>query len=265
MFEAVDLVQDGESQETAYLRRQWEEKQTVLNHFESQLEELRRKQRSLIRALSNGFNGNIKAVISHMSAVTRALEDIESLESQVRGHSTDVKEKRRLYLSALNDDDHRVLVEAQGLLNQAKERLEDIDPTEVNGIQTELGIIRLSKTRVALLQKTISGRAHEMEELAASTEGLTEAVDNDDTQELSSEVGDSTDGKGKKKKTGGAGKKSVQRSRGTSVQDRGTRVEIANAQLEIYRQDHAWEENPLPESFDITGGCLIHNDNKLLT
>ena len=94
-----------------------------------------------------------------------------------------------------------------------------------------------------------------MEELAASMEGLTEAVDNDDTSELSSEVGDSTDGKGKKTKTGGTGKKTVQ----------GTRVEIANTQLEIHQQGHAWEENPVPESFDITGGCLIHNDNKLLT
>ena len=213
------LAADGESSPTAGHRCEWEKQRAVVGHFEQQLEVLKSKQRSLVHTLSNGLNGDLKATIAHVSAITRALQDIEALEARVRDRSRHANARRWDYLMSRNSDDERVLAEALGTLMAAKDRLEEIDPTEINGIQTEQATIRLTKERVAVLQNAIAARAQELVELAALAKLCQTGLDNKDEfdPEGSCEPseGVETGQKGKKKANNGKRKKLGKKSPGT--------------------------------------------------
>jgi hypothetical protein len=136
-------------------------------HYEQQLKDLKSMQQSLFCALSKGFNGDLKLTVAHVTAITRASQDIERIQPGIRDLSNHTKAKRCDYLTSLNEDDQRVLIEAEEQLKGAQERLASIDPNEIGGIQTEQALIRLSKKRIDLLQKEIEARAHEVNELAS--------------------------------------------------------------------------------------------------
>jgi hypothetical protein len=104
-----------------------------------------------------------------MAGIIQSCKDIETLESRIRNHSNHAKVKRWDYLASRNEDDQLVLIEAQETLKGAQERLADIDPVDTRGIQTEQGIIRISKERIALLLKDITTHSQEMEKLTAVT------------------------------------------------------------------------------------------------
>jgi len=216
------LAADGESSLTAGHRCEWEKQRAVVGHFEQQLKVLKSKQRTLVHTLSNGLDGDVKATIAHVSAITRALQDIETLEARVRDRSLHANARRWDYLMSRNSDDERVLAEAQGTLMAAKGRLEEIDPTEINGIRTEQAMIRLSKERVALLQNAIAARAQEMEELAALAKLCQTGLDNKDEFDPEgscepSEGGVGTGQKGKKKTNNGKRKRLGKKSPGTEA------------------------------------------------
>ena len=158
---------DSDVAPTNLRRLEWENQRAVVVHYEQQVNELKSKQRSLFRSLSKGFNGDIKRTVVHVTAITRAGQDIETVERRIRDHSNHMKAKRYDYLASLIEDDQRVLIEAQEKHKGAQERLANIDPLEISGIQTEQGLIRLCKERIDLLQRDIETRAHEMNELAA--------------------------------------------------------------------------------------------------
>ena len=139
--------------------------------------------------------------MAHVTAITRASKDIKTVETRIRDLSNHAKAKRCDYLASLTEDDQRVLSEALDAQRGAQERLATIDPKEIVGIQTEQGLIRVSKERISLLQKAIASRAHEMNELAAVAHRLRE--------EGSESV---SDGTVVTKRSGQKGKKKVQES-----------------------------------------------------
>lgn len=164
---------DSESPQTNFRCREWENQTAVVTHYGLQLKELKEKQRSLFRSLSTGFNGNLKRTVANVTAITQACKDIETVETRIRDLSNHAKAKRCDYLASLTEDDQRVLSDsALDAQRGAQERLATIDPMEIAGIQTEQGLIRVSKERISLLQKAIAGRAHEMNELAGVAQRL---------------------------------------------------------------------------------------------
>jgi hypothetical protein len=165
---------NSESPQTNRRRQEWENQRAVVGHYEQQLQELKSKQQSLFRSLSRGFNGNIKHTVAHVTAITQACQDIETVEHLIRDQSNHTKAKRYDYLASLIEDDERVLIQAQEEHRGAYHRLANINPLEIKGIQTEQALIRLSNERINLLQKDIETRAHEMNELAAAAQRFRE-------------------------------------------------------------------------------------------
>ena len=88
-------------------------------------------------------------------------------EGRIEERSSHAKAIRWEYLTSCNEDDQRVMIEAQEVLAGALERLGNADPLETHAIQSEQATIRLSKERITLLRNNIEVRAHEMNQLAA--------------------------------------------------------------------------------------------------
>ena len=131
-----------------------------------------------------------------MMGIIQSCKDIETLESRIRDHSNHAKVKRRDYLASRNEDDQLVLIEAQETLKGAQERLADIDPVDTRGIQTEQGIIRLSKERIALLLKDITTHSQELAAVAKlQADGGGHVLDGSEQ----SEAAESSSAKGKVK------------------------------------------------------------------
>ena len=172
-IEGVSLnILDSESPQTYRHRQEWEKQTAIVTHYALQVKEMKAKQRSLFRSLSTGFNGNLKRTVAHVTAIHRACKDIEIVEALIGDLSNHAKAKRCDYLASLTEDDQRVLIEAEDAQRGAQERLATIDPKEIAGIQTEQALIRVSKERISLLQTSIAGHAHEMNELAAVAQRL---------------------------------------------------------------------------------------------
>ena len=128
--EATDTFMEVESPQTRTRRREWENQKAIASHFEEQLKQLKSKQQSLFRSLSEGFRGNLKRTMAHVTAVSQAHKDIEALEGNVTNLSNNAMVKRWEYLTSCNEDDQHVMIEAQERLNEAQERLANTDPME---------------------------------------------------------------------------------------------------------------------------------------
>lgn len=190
---------DLESRLTSLRRQDWENQRGIMAHFEQQLKQLKSKQQALFRSLSFGFNGNLRRTKAHIAGIIQSCRDVETLESRIRDHSNHAKAKCWDYLASRNEDDQLVLIEAQKTLKGAQERLADIDPMDTWGIQTEQGIIRISKERIALLFKGIAIHSQEMNELAPVAKLQADGGEHVPDKFERSEAAENTNAKGKMK------------------------------------------------------------------
>lgn len=100
----VATIIDSKSPQSNVRRQEWENQRAVLLHYEEQLKELKSKQQSLFCSLSRGFNGDKKCTVAHVTAITRACQDIETVERHIREQSSHTKAKRYDYLASLIED-----------------------------------------------------------------------------------------------------------------------------------------------------------------
>jgi hypothetical protein len=87
-----------------------------------------------------------------VAGIIQSCKDIETLESRISNHLNQAKVKCQGYLASCNEDNQLVLVDAREALKGAQEQLADIDLVDTQGIQTEQGIIHISKERIALFK-----------------------------------------------------------------------------------------------------------------
>src|SRR5260221_11344787 len=119
---------DSDVAPTNLRRLEWENQRAVVVHYEQQVNELKSKQRSLFRSLSKGFNGDIKRTVVHVTGITRAGQDIETVERRIRDHSNHMKAKRYDYLASLIEDGQGVLIQAHAKPKGSQERLGNTHP-----------------------------------------------------------------------------------------------------------------------------------------
>jgi hypothetical protein len=240
------MIFDGESPETKVRRQEWEKQNAVVLHYEDQLKQLKLKQQSLFRSLSRGFEGDLKHTVAYVTAITRAYEDIETVEGHIRDLSNHAKAKRCEYLVSRDEDDQRVLTDARKALKEAQDRLETIDAMDITGIQSGQAMIRLSKERIRLVQKDIELRAHEMNELAGAAQRLP-----DDGSEYIPESAKTVE-------RGGKGKKKVSRDRSHALQvgsvDVQIRPQFPGVQAAIGPEVHCQATEGSSESSSDSGG-----------
>lgn len=180
-----------ESPKTRVLRLEWETQNSIVVHFNDQLNQVKSKQRFLFRALANGFNGDLQRTLGFVAAIGQACRDIEMVEGRISDHTKDAMAKRYDHLSSRNEDLQQVLIVAKEELLAGQDRLERIDSMQRQGIEAEQAMIRLARERITLLERDIQAQAREMNELATVTKKPPD--------QEGSEPSDSRSRKGKKK------------------------------------------------------------------
>jgi len=198
-------MEEGESEDTARYRHQWHCKQVVFDHYQSQYENVKKEQHTLLERLSKGV-GDIPTTMAYLTALRKADDDMKSLKDSVRPLKDEVGALRFNYLSSQCDDDREVLKTTSEELDLASKRIVRIDPDDRGSIRAEQERMIGLENKITDIQEAITDRDREMVGLAVCKENFQNAKGKD-AEETEHDAGQRMDENGprgsKKRKEGG--------------------------------------------------------------
>jgi hypothetical protein len=162
---------EGESDDTSLHHKRSLLLHAKVNHVEEQLKSLVERQQQLVQSVSIGFHGDMQAAIDHIAAISKSVDDIQSLEDRVSEDRRSAKGALYIYLSYLHKDDEMRKQSLEKKCQEHIERLSSIDP-ELYNMEVELRSLRIAKASISVLGARMSSQLAKLVELRPYAEPL---------------------------------------------------------------------------------------------